>query len=128
MILTTDQQESELLSLHQELYKKIKTLSTEFINGMNERWKTQNELLLEKESLYEQNYVQRKSEVQAELEQLYEKVRLYEVENYRLAVRGDNYHEELENVREQLEIERNRALELEERCQQVDASCMEYQQ
>ena len=91
MILTTDQQESELLSLHQELYKKIKTLSTEFINGMNERWKTQNELLLEKESLYEQNYVQRKSEVQAELEQLSEKVRPYEGENYRLAVRADNY-------------------------------------
>lgn len=91
---------------------------------MNERWRTQNELLLEKESYYEQNYLQRKSEVQSELEQLYEKVRYYEVENYRLAVRSDNQHEELENLREQLEIERNRNLELEERCMAVDASCL----
>lgn len=99
-------------------------MSTEFISGMNERWRTQNELLLEKESYYEQNYLQRKSEVQSELEQLYEKVRYYEVENYRLAVRSDNQHEELENLREQLEIERNRNLELEERCMAVDASCL----
>ena len=54
-----------------ELYFKLKNISVEYIRCLEDKWKTENLLLREKEEWMEKDYAEKRLELQRELEGMY---------------------------------------------------------